>query len=414
MNAELKARAVAALGDDADVIYWVPGRIEFLGKHTDYAGGRSLLCAVDRGIIIAARAREDDRVHVRDVVVGGEVDSRLDPTLVPRVGHWGLYIDVVARRLAANFGADLRGADVVIASDLPMAAGISSSSALVVAVALTLAKLNRLEERGEWRANIGDNDALAGYLSCVENGFSFGTLDGDRGVGPLSGSEDQTALLQSRPGALVQYSFAPVRFEAVVPLPADHVFAIASSGVRAEKNGAALESYNALARSAAAAAEQWRYVSGRTDENLGAALASSPDALDQMKRLLSADLYRRAEQFQLESESLIPATSAALRIGDLNALGAIVDRSQAAAESHLGNQIPETIHLARSARVLGAAAASAFGAGFGGSVWALVRERIAAQFLVEWRTQYLERFPVHEREAQFFLTHAGPPAMRLA
>ena len=54
------------------------------------------------------------------------------------------------------------------------------------------------------------------------------------------------------------------------------------------------------------------------------------------------------------------------------AFGDLVDRSQQLAERRLGNQVPETIELARSARELGARAASAFGAGFGGSVWALV------------------------------------------
>jgi len=59
-------------------------------------------------------------------------------------------------------------------------------------------------------------------------------------------------------------------------------------------------------------------------------------------------------------------------LGDGAALGGLVDRSQELTTTHLRNQVPETIFLAKAAREEGAIAASAFGAGFGGSVWALV------------------------------------------
>jgi len=61
-------RALASLGvqPDAAVRYWVPGRIEVLGKHTDYAGGRSLLCAIERGFCFAAIPRPDDILRMHD------------------------------------------------------------------------------------------------------------------------------------------------------------------------------------------------------------------------------------------------------------------------------------------------------------------------------------------------------------
>jgi galactokinase len=90
-----------------------------------------------------------------------------------------------------------------------------------------------------------------------------------------------------------------------------------------------------------------------------------------------------------------------------------VDRSQDAVERWLGNQVPETIDLARSARELGAAAASAFGAGFGGSVWALVREGDSQRFLTDWAHAYRQRHPAAADRAVFFETNAGPAAMRI-
>src|SRR5262245_6926299 len=79
--------------------YWVPGRIEVLGKHTDYAGGRSLLCTVERGFCVAASPRRDDTVHVVNALTGEYVTASLADD-VPQAGHWSNYVDTVVRRMA--------------------------------------------------------------------------------------------------------------------------------------------------------------------------------------------------------------------------------------------------------------------------------------------------------------------------
>src|SRR5690606_27335378 len=156
------------------------------------------------------------------------------------------------------------------------------------------------------------------------------------------------------------------------------------------KTGAAMASYNRAAELTRIATEIWRAGTGRDDPHLAAALESDPGALDRLRDLLerttdpratAAELIARVEQFAEESRVIIPAASDARARGDVAAFGELVDRSQHLAETQLGNQIEETIHLARAARELGAAAASAFGAGFGGSVWALVEESIAPEFI---------------------------------
>ena len=75
--------------------------------------------------------------------------------------------------------------------------------------------------------------------------------------------------------------------------------------------------------------------------------------------------------------------------------------------------MPETICLARTAREQGAAAASAFGAGFGGSVWALARVDQTEAFLTAWACAYRQAFPQHAQASTFFLTAAGPAAFRI-
>ena len=194
----------------------------------------------------------------------------------------------------------------------------------------------------------------------------------------------------------------------------------------AEKTGGALELYNRQARRVHALIDRWRAATGRDDATLAAVLASSPDALQRLRAIVRdpavgvgedgfdlTDLVTRLDQFAAEALEIIPAAGDALERGDLHALGELVDRSQRGAEVLLGNQVPETMHLTRSARSLGAGAASAFGAGFGGSVWALVRRDEAERFAACWEEQYLARFPAYVDRATFFVTLAGPAAMTL-
>jgi galactokinase len=400
--------------------WFVPGRIEVLGKHTDYAGGRSLLCAVERGFCVVARPRSDETVRVADA--GLDVETRLPLSEEAGAGErtWTAYPAAVVRRVARDFPGGLRGADIAFASDLPRSVGLSSSSALVVAVFTALARSNALEEREEFRSNIRSPEDLAGYLGAVENGLSFGPLAGDRGVGTFGGSEDHTAILCCRAGQLAQYAFCPVRFEREVALPPGWTFVVASSGVSAEKAGGARESYNRLSLAAAAIFELWRGAGG-AGETLGEAVCA-PGAPERIREILTMsphprfpaqELRDRFEHFLEESEVLVPAAAEAFETGNVAALCDTVARSQAGAERLLRNQVPETIGLVASARSLGAIASSAFGAGFGGSVWALVPAGQADGFRASWEKDYRRRLPAAASSGEFFVTRAGPGLLRL-
>src|SRR5262249_26070931 len=120
------------------------------------------------------------------------------------------------------------------------------------------------------------------------------------------------------------------------------------------------------------------------------------------------------EQFFQESQQIIPAVGDAMISGRLDAIGPLIDRSQQLAEMMLGNQVEQTVFLARSARELGAVAASAFGAGFGGSVWALIPHQQSADFLQRWRTQYVQQFPADAARASFFVTRPGNAATAIS
>jgi len=416
----LLERALAALkqlgNPSTDVRrYFVPGRIEVLGKHTDYAGGRSLLCAAERGMCFAVAPRADDRMRIVDARLGEKVEFVISTSVRAAPGHWSNYPMTMARRLARNFPGLLKGADIGLVGDLPLAAGMSSSSAVSVGFYMALADANELARRPEYTANIHGPEELAGYLGTVENGRTFGTLRGDTGVGLAGGSEDQTAILCCRAGELSQYSFCPVHHERNVPLPEGWVFAVGVTGVVADKNAAAQEKYNRAARLVDDVMRAWREASGRDDLWLADAVASSPDAVERMRRVLADKpaLLERFEQFHVESNEIIPAVGDLLARGDVAGIGPLVDQSMERAVRLLKNQIPETIALARSARALGAAAASAFGGGFGGAVWALVRSGEADGFLSRWADEYRRAFPGCAAAAEFFLTQAAPAVQRL-
>jgi galactokinase len=414
---------LAEFGGAARDLYrlFVPGRIEVLGKHTDYAGGRSLLAAVERGFCIVAAAREDDTVRIVDAASGDQSSFQLEPELVPTMGHWSNYPMTVARRVARNFRGPLRGADIALASDLPPAAGMSSSSALMTGIFHVLSHVNGLPQREEFRANIAGPESLAGYLATIENGQNFGSLAGDRGVGTFGGSEDHTAICCCRPGHLHLYAFCPVRREQVIAMPEGYVLAIASSGVLSEKTGEAMAKYNRASRLVWALVDLWRAETGRDERCLADAVRSAEDAPERLRHMArrghagfdGVALQRRLQQFLEENERIIPAAVQALEQRAIDLFGRCVDRSQQMAEQLLENQTPETVHLACSARQCGAEAASAFGAGFGGSVWALVKTGTAQDFLAAWSGCYRQAFPVETQHAAFFLSGAGPGLLEL-
>jgi galactokinase len=396
---------------------FVPGRVEFLGKHTDYAGGRSLVGAIERGICFAARPRPDHQVVMHDVAGGRTSTFAIAGAIDPPQGTWSRYGMVVARRIERNFPGAVGGADIFFASDLSPAAGMSTSSALITGFFAIFSRLNHLARHRAYGPIIAPEE-LAGYLGAVENGSSYGPLAGDSGVGTFGGSQDHAALLLSQPGSLLQCSFAPVRLEARVPFPRGLVLAIGVSGVAAEKTGAANQSYNRISRITGRLLEHWNMATGRNDPTLMAAVTSRPSAHLELREILpsasdpefdSSTLIGRLEQVVMETTVLIPDAVEALRRGHLTALGATVDVSQVLAERMLGNQVPETTALARLARELGAVAASAFGAGFGGSVYAVIPEASAAEFLARWSERYLAQFPHQRERATFFETRLGPP-----
>ncbi len=415
--ATLEAASRRILDGDAESRRFTPGRIEIFGKHTDYAGGHSLLATVPRGIALEWRRRTDHVVRVGDIFDGQVIE--IDPSIETPEHYHGLqkYVSAVAHRFSVNFPGCELGCNIAIASDLHRASGMSSSSALCVGVALALIDRARLREREEWQRHLRRIDDLAWYLGSVENGVDFPGLPGTSGVGVRGGSEDQTAILACKADHVSLYKFQPVTPLDETRMPGEWMFVIASSGVQADKADGAKDRYNRASNAVRALLAQWNAQATSKATTLADALHTDREACDRLKGMLQPtsdgvftvdDLSKRLDHFVRET-ARGPLALIAFRDADKRALGQLSADSQRDADVLLGNQIPETILLAKLARELGAFGASSFGAGFGGSVWAAVEASDARRFGDEWVRAYAKHLP-HIGLQPWFACRPGPPA----
>src|SRR5579872_586858 len=202
-----------------------PGRVNLIGEHIDYHGLAVLPMALRRTIRVAFRPRRDRIIRATSEGFGTR-EFEWAPDLQPVArGDWENYLRAAARLVTPGVGVDAE-----VTSDLPAAAGLSSSSALIVAFTLCLLRANGVE-------------------------LSFEELmrllpDGEQFVGTRGGGMDHAASLASKAGCASLIEFQPLAVHHI-PIPPEWTFLVAHSRETAEKSGPAREEYNAPARAAA-------------------------------------------------------------------------------------------------------------------------------------------------------------------
>ena len=347
-----------------------PGRVNLMGEHIDYCGLPVLPMALRRSVRLAFQPRSDRETRLvnRDPRFAPSTFAVHKRIAAAPAGDWSNYARAAAQALAERF-PDLRGVDALVESDLPIAAGLSSSSALVVAMALALLHANR---------------TMVAPLELME---LLGR--GERYVGTAGGGMDQAIILGARAGCASRIDFHPLRLTPTA-VPADWQFIVAWSLVHAEKSGAARQAYNQRTRQCDEARRLVAQRLGqREDVTYPALLAAAPvEQLLQVAETNLTGMLARRFRHVVTEESRVRQAEAALAARELAAFGQLLDASHRSLRDDYEVSHPELDRLVELAREAGAAGARLTGAGFGGSIVALCRASSAPDVVAALRERF--------------------------
>jgi galactokinase len=330
-----------------------PGRINLIGDHTDYTGGLVLPVAIDRAIWIAFRPREDRTVRLRSEAFVDDV--RIDLDAMNRSEGWAEYVKGVAWALE-HTGNRLQGWEGVIASDIPMAAGLSSSGALTVAI---VAVFSHVSDLG-W-----DPASFAELGQKAENEW----------VGVHSGIMDPLVATAAHQGhaMLIDCRYLDISH---VPIPTNAAFVVMDTGTRRSL----LESgYNRVRSQCQAAAAEL----GRTSLR-----EMHSDEFSAYEGKLEQPLLRCAEHVVTENERTL-AASHALTDARLDELGALMNESHISLRDRLGvssRPLDAIVQAAQSSP--GCYGARLTGGGYAGAAIALVDRTSVSTFIDTVEDQY--------------------------
>jgi galactokinase len=347
-----------------------PGRVNLIGEHIDYAGLPVLPMAVQRQVRVLVRPRADRTVRVanrdpafpqRTFTIAGSIDP------FP-VGDWGNYIKAAVQHVEQRHGP-IGGFDALVDSALPVAAGLSSSSALVIATALAAL--------AESRRDVPTLD-LAEGLAVAE-----------QYVGTHGGGMDQAISLGARKGAAAKIEFAPLRVT-YVPVPGEWRFVVASSLVAAEKSGAVQAAYNSRRRDVETAlallvsdAARWPDITSYQE-----VVALPPAEIDAaISAIADATLRRRFRHVVREGVRVLQAEQAMQR-SDMDVFGRLMCASHASLRDDFEVSRAELNVMVDIALEAGAVGARLTGAGFGGCIVALSDRGTADDVVSALRERY--------------------------
>lgn len=365
-----------------------PGRVNLIGEHIDYNDLSVMPMAVDREVRMTFQVSADATVRVGSA--GAEFEAaefRLDrPIVASAQGHWSNYVRAAALGLL-NAGYVLeRGMDANVRSTIPIACGMSSSSALVVAAAQALLHANDLK---------CPPLALASLMAAAE-----------QFVGVAGGGMDQAASLNGRAGHALRVDFNPLKCEAL-PIPKGWRFCAASSLIRAEKSSRLKDAYNQRTLDCSAALQQvWsKGRVGRTLaeanylELLNAGPGTEPSAwTEKLLQMAKVNLIPRvASRFRhvVGEAQRVKQAESALHAGDAEAFGQLMLASHESLRVDYEVSLPELDELVDLAMANGAHGARLTGAGFGGCVVMLCSDETLGSLLSALGAAYFAPRGVH-------------------
>jgi galactokinase len=320
---------------------FAPGRVNLIGEHTDYSGGLVLPVAVDRGVTLRWRP-DPDTIRLRSAEFPEAVVLDLHGAPRSALAGWGRYAAAVAELLREQ-GRPPTGLDGIVSSTVPVGAGLSSSAALTVALALALCRASRFElPRLE----------LARLAQEAER----------RAVGVPVGLMDPAASLLARRGHALMLDCGTEQHR-LVPLPARLTIVVLDSGVRRSLEDSGYATRRAELERALPALAGARPSDVTVEEAEAAALAAGVDEIAR----------RRLRHVVSENERVRACVRALEAPGrpDRETLGTLFREGHASLRDDFEVSTPELDLLVELAYEAGAFAARMTGGGFGGAVVAL-------------------------------------------
>jgi galactokinase len=321
-----------------------PGRVNLIGEHTDYNGGFVLPMAIPQRTWVALSRSGDDHVRAWSTNLGeGSPLRAYRLGFEHRADRWIDYVQGCTQALQRD-GHRLQGFNVVVASDVPLGSGLSSSAALEVALMRGLRQLFDLELEDVRLAQVGQR---------AENDF----------VGAPVGVMDQMAASLADEHTALFLDTRTLRHETVC-LPTTAALVVINSGVSHKHASGDYRTRRAECERAASllGVEQLRDVAA---EEL-ARVATLPEPLN-----------RRARHVITENQRVQEAV-AAMRASDLERLGRLFDESHASQRDDYEVSVDEVDQLVALTRAEpGVFGARLTGGGFGGSIVGLVQQELA-------------------------------------
>ncbi len=337
-----------------------PGRINLLGEHVDYLGGRVLPAAIDRGVSIAAAPGGPGLVvHAADFAESHEFTQAGLEGAKP--AGWRAYLWGALREVA-KLGVAWQGGSWLVAGDLPRGAGLSSSAALEVATAnLLLAMAGRTLESRE----------LARLARRVENLH----------VGTQCGIMDQFASIHGRAGHFMILDCASLEVEHVAAALHGADWILLNSMVKHELG----DEYNSIR----AELEQAERKIAK-----GPLVRLAPEEVDRARDRLTPSEYLRAAYAAGEAARTAHFI-AALRRGDATAAGKLLVATHEGLSRNLRVSTPEIDGLIEiAAKTPGWHGGRMMGGGFGGCTLNLVVSALRDEFLAGVKAGFQQRFGI--------------------
>lgn len=346
-------------------IVCAPGRVNIIGEHTDYNHGFVLPMALEQATYMLAARRPDRQLKGWAVNMNARCVAGLDQRERRPDAPWMDYVIGVADELA-KLGYPLTGANLMIQGDVPVGCGLSSSAAL------EMAALRMFESLGGFRL---DGPGAARLGQRVENHF----------LGLSTGIMDQFISRCGRAGCALFLDCRTYEYELIPVAFSDAVFIIANTRCA---RGLTATKYN---ERVAECTEAVRVLTERTGKG-GTHLRDFALAdLEACREHLSDVSYRRARHVITENTRTLDACGA-MRAGDAEALGALMNASGDSLRADYEVTSPELDAMTEAARALpGCLGARMTGAGFGGCTINLVVETEADRFAQSLMAEYSRR-----------------------